>query len=438
MPPSRRGTVPLVLVLLSVLFSPLSGSAQEVRRLGPAGGNGGSAFADHCTVAGVQVQAGWWVDGIQVLCREPSIQHPHHGGTGGGTHRFDLQPGERIVAVSGWTVGNSGPHVYGIEIHTDRRSSGMLGNGGDDRGRTPFRFDVPAGWELRGIAGRADGSALQAIGIDVVRTAPPAPVTQRLGPVGGGGGAGFEDACPAAAVIVNAGWWIDGIQLVCANGRTMAQRGGTGGGRQTYRVPPGARITGISGRFDGSYGAKVYSIQIHTDRGSSPLFGGGGPDAGQTPYALRVPDGYTFSGFFGRAGDALGAVGIVVVSGAGGGSVSAAPPAIPPRLGSPQAGEVMDNGCDGSDVVDWRFSWSPVAQATRYHLWVAREGSANPMINQQVSAPEYAQANPGYIATHNLGGWSWRVRAQVNGTWSEWSESRRFAVEPLGTDCGAN
>jgi hypothetical protein len=219
----------------------------------------------------------------------------------------------------------------------------------------------------------------------------------------------------------------------------MAQRGGTGGGRQLYQVPAGARITGISGKFDGSYGPKVYSIQIHTDRGSSPLFGGGGPDAGQTPYAFRVPDGYTFSGFFGRASDALGAIGIVVVSGAGGGaSVSAPPPTGPPRLGSPQAGEVMDNGCDGSDVVDWRFSWSPVAQAARYHLWVAREGSANPMINQQVSSPEYAQANPGYIATHNLGGWSWRVRAQVNGTWSEWSESRPLAVEPLGTDCGAN
>jgi hypothetical protein len=403
------------------------------------------------------VQAGWWVDGIQILCREPSIEHPHHGGTGGGANRFDLQPGERIVAVSGWTVGNSGAHVYGIEVHTDRRSSGMLGNGGDDRGRTPFRFDVPAGWELRGIVGRADGSTLQAIGIDVVHTAPPpAPVTQRLGPVGGGGGAGFEDACPAAAVIVNAGWWIDGIQVVCASGRTMAQRGGTGGGRQMYQVPPGARITGISGRFDGSYGAKVYSIQIHTDQGSSPLFGGGGPDGGQTPYAFRVPDGYTFSGFFGRAGDALGGIGIVVVSGAGGGgSVSTPPPppppppvvvlpppppppppAIPPRLASPQAGQVMDNGCDGSDVVDWRFTWGAVNQAAVYHLWVAREGSANPMINQQVGSTEYAQANPGYIANHNLGGWSWRVRAQVNGTWSEWSESRPFGVEPLGTDCG--
>ena len=150
---------------------------------------------------------------------------------------------------------------------------------------------------------------------------------------------------------------------------------------------------------------------------------------------LGVPDGYTLVGIFGRADDALGSLGIQVA----GGVAPPPPPSggpVPPRLGSPAAGERMDNGCDGADGVDWRFSWAPVPGAAAYHLWVAREGAANPLVNEQVSSTEYARSGPGYIAAHNLGGWSWRVRSLVNGAWSQWSEQRPFDVEPPGTDCG--
>jgi hypothetical protein len=293
MAPLHRRAVPRVLRILPLLLSPLAASAQEAQRLGPAGGEGGTAFADTCTVASVLVNAGWWVDGIQVLCRETATQYPLHGGAGGGHHRFDLQPGERIVAISGWTLGNSGYKVYGIEFHTDRRSSGMFGNGGDEKGRNAFRFDVPAGWAVQGIVGRSDARSLLAVGLDVVAA--------------------------------------------------------------SYAAPP--------------------------------------------PPPPPVMPGFG------------------------------------PRLVSPETGEVMDNGCDGSNSVDWRFAWTPVAGATRYHLWVARDGSANPAVNQQVSATEWAEARPGYIASHNLAGWQWRVRAMVNGVWSQWSQGRRFVVEPLGTDC---
>lgn len=313
MTPTRRLRPPLVLALVSILLASLPAAAQTgIQPIGPAGAAGGTPFADRCAIAAVVVNAGWWIDGIQVLCRD-GVHHAWRGGTGGGRHRFDLQPGERIVAVSGWTQGNSGNRVYGLEIHTDRRSSGMFGNAGTDRGRNPFRLEVPQGWELHGISGYADASALNGIGLEVVRP----PATARIGPVGAAGGTPFADSCPVVGVIVNAGWWIDGIQLVCAGGRTGPQRGGTGGSRQTFMIPPGARITAISGTVDGSYGDRVYSIQVHTDRGSSPRYGGAGPDGGRTPFVLSVPEGFSLAGVFGGASDALLSLGIEVVRGAG-------------------------------------------------------------------------------------------------------------------------
>lgn len=429
-PHPRRAAAWLSLLTLATFAHPAA--AQEVRALGPEGGGGGAPFADRCTVAGVVVQAGWWIDGIRVLCRE-AVEHPLRGGSGGGTHRFELEPGERLVAISGVRLGNSGDKVYGIELHTDRRSSGMLGNAGTERGRVPFRFDVPAGWELRGITGRADGQSLLALGLEVVRV----PVVSRVGPVGSGGGSAFEDACPVAALEVNAGWWIDGVRVVCADGRGTPLRGGSGGGRNVYRVPPGARITALSGTYDGRYGNRIYTLQVHTDRGSSPLFGGAGDDRGRVPFRLDVPSGHTLASVFGRSvGDALMAVGIGVVPGA---PEAPRPPraaAVPPRLLSPAPGAVMDNGCEGADAVEWRFAWEPVPGAERYHVQAERAGAANPAVNAQVTAAEFARTNRGsYIMDHFRDGWSWRVRAQVNGTWSAWSEPRPFTVEALGSDC---
>jgi hypothetical protein len=138
-------------------------TASSLRRVGPAGGSAGVAFTDQCPVRVINIQAGWWIDGILVSCQD-GRSLPRHGGTGGGAFSFPLQPGERIVAISGFTRGNSGDRVYGLQIHTNQRSSQMYGNGGDERGQVPFRLDVPEGFELAGFFGNG-GQALESIGL---------------------------------------------------------------------------------------------------------------------------------------------------------------------------------------------------------------------------------------------------------------------------------
>ena len=105
---------------------------------------------------------------------------------------------------------------------------------------------------------------------------------------------------------------------------------------------------------------------------------------------------------------------------------------------SPQPAEVLDNGCqDKTDPVLWLFKWAEVPGAKRYHLYVTHKGAVYPVINEQsVGIPSYADYSEGsYIAEHNLGDWSWRVRALVDNAWTDWSEERTFNVEPLNTDC---
>ncbi|HYJ79782.1 MAG TPA: jacalin-like lectin [Longimicrobiaceae bacterium] len=113
-------------------------------------------FVDACALSGFRINAGWWIDGMQVACAD-GAQLAWRGGTGGGQNVFSLMPGERIVAISGLAGGNSGPHLYALQIHTDRRSSPVYGNGGapqGDPGRVPFRLNVPQGYTLVGITGR--------------------------------------------------------------------------------------------------------------------------------------------------------------------------------------------------------------------------------------------------------------------------------------------
>lgn len=34
----------------------------------------------------------------------------------------------------------------------------------------------------------------------------------------------------------------------------------------------------------------------------------------------------------------------------------------------------------------------------------------------------------GYVGSHNLRGWTWKVRARVDGQWQPWSDARPFSV----------
>lgn len=108
-----------------------------------------------------------------------------------------------------------------------------------------------------------------------------------------------------------------------------------------------------------------------------------------------------------------------------------------PELLSPSNGVILDNSCeDLSNEMTWEFDWEDFPGASRYHLFVMHRGSAFPAINSEIVISEFTSTGTGgYIVDQNLTNWFWRVRAFVDGNWTEWSEERSFKVEPLNTDC---
>lgn len=138
----------------------------------------------------------------------------------------------------------------------------------------------------------------------------PHPV-ERLGPFGGNGGRTFADICPVKEVYVDSGQYIDGVQLVCQDGRVLPQRGRQGGSRKTFILRPGERIVAISGETS----TLVQALRIHTNFRSSPPYGndygGNPPEYVGDSFRLEVPEGSVLRGFFGRETDEyLVAIGI--------------------------------------------------------------------------------------------------------------------------------
>ena len=104
---------------------------------------------------------------------------------------------------------------------------------------------------------------------------------------------------------------------------------------------------------------------------------------------------------------------------------------------SPPEGAEMDNGClSRTDPQVWEFDWSDVRDATRYQLFVQHVGSAFPVINTVMLSPSCTHSSPGaYVIDGNGFNWQWKVRAELNGTVGEYSQTRTFSVEPVNTDC---
>jgi uncharacterized protein YceK len=111
-----------------------------------------------------------------------------------------------------------------------------------------------------------------------------------------------------------------------------------------------------------------------------------------------------------------------------------------PTLILPENGEEnMDNGClDRTDLQEWYFDWSDVPGAVRYHIYVIGQNASYPVIDTIVTSSNYYNGCTGcYIIESNRFNWSWRVRAGDANSWSEWSDTFNFDVEPLNSDCSA-
>jgi hypothetical protein len=162
-------------------------------------------------------------------------------------------------------------------------------------------------------------------------------VAQQLGLTefaGGRGGSQFADPQPArdarvSEVLVRSGDRVDSVQLtlVLPDGSSTKTplHGGSGGNTSTFRLDDDEYIIGLSGR----YGDTIDSVRIHTNKRTSPLFGGRG---GDRDYQVQVPAGNQAVGFVGRAGEYLDALGLTytpirltqarqtILAGGGGGS----------------------------------------------------------------------------------------------------------------------
>ncbi|HKX27407.1 MAG TPA: redoxin domain-containing protein [Blastocatellia bacterium] len=104
-----------------------------------------------------------------------------------------------------------------------------------------------------------------------------------------------------------------------------------------------------------------------------------------------------------------------------------------PQLISPKQADVLPNSGSGDPKkVAWVFSWANCPGAARFHLEVKAAKARFPLYdNATLHSLSYRfQLGRSRVEESNLSGWTWRVRAQTNGRWGEWSEQRTFAVEP--------
>lgn len=97
----------------------------------------------------------------------------------------------------------------------------------------------------------------------------------------------------------------------------------------------------------------------------------------------------------------------------------------------------VDNGCtDFSNDLELFFDWPDCEGATKYHLYVKRETATSPIIsNSEITESFFRETRSGFISDINRHDWVCKVRALINGTWTDWSIDRTFSFEPVNTDC---
>jgi hypothetical protein len=100
-----------------------------------------------------------------------------------------------------------------------------------------------------------------------------------------------------------------------------------------------------------------------------------------------------------------------------------------PVLATPENRDILSQPNAGQ----WLFKWKDVPGAQRYQIIVTGATAGIAAANTETLSCEYAMPRKNaYIASPNLRGWTWRVRAQDrNGQWGKWSETREFDVAPM-------
>ncbi len=108
-----------------------------------------------------------------------------------------------------------------------------------------------------------------------------------------------------------------------------------------------------------------------------------------------------------------------------------------PILIEPQSNSTLPQPGDG----EWRFDWEDVPGSERYEIVILGPHASTPLarvitskseitLGKRLPGSDVDRSKAGYIADHNLRGWSWRVRAKlIDGTWGAWSREKRFNIQ---------
>ncbi len=132
---------------------------------------------------------------------------------------------------------------------------------------------------------------------------------------GGRGGTPFSDVqvpygARVSEIHVYSGNAVDAVQMIYelpdGSSFTGPRHGGGGGQMNVFRLDSDEYVVGISGR----YGQYIDSLQIRTNKRTSPVYGGRG---GDRDYQINLERGNQAIGFIGRAGDYLDAIGFTFV-----------------------------------------------------------------------------------------------------------------------------
>lgn len=134
------------------------------------------------------------------------------------------------------------------------------------------------------------------------------------GPSGGTGGEEFSDDvswqdCQVLVVHIYAQQGVRAVRIthetIDGDPHTFPLHGQAVGDGYILKLARDEFITSISGQF----GPSVASIRIQTNKQVSPLLGGEG---GAAAYRYEAPSGSEIVGFWGRAGDTLDAIGVIM------------------------------------------------------------------------------------------------------------------------------
>lgn len=101
----------------------------------------------------------------------------------------------------------------------------------------------------------------------------------------------------------------------------------------------------------------------------------------------------------------------------------------------PEDGSEMDNGCTNQDNgISWEFDWDDCPGAEMYSIHIDHSSLETPF-DRDLPVSAFSLLEDRVLPEEQRIGWTWKVRAMVNGIWGNYTPDRTFDVERLNTDC---